>query len=228
MIRELESILEERGFDSEVRRLIRNSRICIVDDMIDELRGMTEGLEKEGFSNIVEKKEVLSVHELLEGNFDIIILDLAGIAEKISKDDGIGVLDRIKEAEPALPILVVSGSLTKPELAKKLSKADLIRDKPVKSSDIARDVEDLLKPQFDKFWGALVILKELKRLHPEFGKNLNWRDRISLFFHKKSIVNKIKNKDYTIGKNIIKIALVTTKLGSMAFRIARISKGFGG
>lgn len=227
MLKELEKDLEERGFSPSVRKAIHNAKICIIDDEIEDLTSFTEGLSKEGFTNLTKLPQVDSVSNILDQAYDLLILDIAGIAQSIAADDGIGVIAQIKRADPALPILVVSGSTTSPELAKTLSQADLIRTKPVLSADLAGDVEDLLKYHTDHFWGALAVLKEMARLHASIADNLAMWDRFSLFLLRRTIAGKIKRADSSLKTQLSKVASITTKLGSAAVRIVRIVNALG-
>ena len=151
----LENQLDQRGYSQEVRVAIRNARICIIDDRIDDLRGVVSGLKNEGFTNIVEVEQVNSIEELLEKRYDLVVLDLRGVAVQISSADGYGVLQHLKSAQPALPVLVLTGSTTPPDKVNVIALADLIRSKPVKALELVSDVEQLLRPYKDQHWAAL-------------------------------------------------------------------------
>lgn len=227
MLKELEIELEQRGFSPEVRKAIRNAKICIIDDKIEDLKSLTDGLKKEGFTNIVEKKTIKSITDIVNEAYDLLILDLAGIAEDICNDDGIGAFAAIKEADPVLPVLIVSGSTITPDMAKVLSKAELIRTKPVLSADLALDVDNLLKIHKDEFWGALAILKEIHRLHADISRKLGRIERLKLWLLQYRITGKLKNVDPSITDQLLKSANILTKLGSIALRASRIAKGLG-
>lgn len=225
MFKEIERELDKRGFSLKTRNAIRNSKICIIDDKIEDLRSLIDGLKKEGFSHLIEKNKITSVNEIVESEYDLIILDLIGVANEISKEDGIGILEELKRKEPSLPILVVSGETTEPVLAKKLSLADSIRSKPVKSADLAADVESLLKYRKDDYWGALSILKELRKLHPELRERLNYIDKFKLYILQKSIKKKIIKADSNIGKKLLSVSKIVYDLGTFTLKIVKIVKG---
>ena len=72
-------------------------RIRIV--LIDDEQGFPLKLfQAEGYA-IEHWEKVVSVSygKLESGFYDIIILDIKGVAEEISKDDGLGVLENIKK-----------------------------------------------------------------------------------------------------------------------------------
>jgi DNA-binding response OmpR family regulator len=227
MLKELEQELSHRGFTADVRKAIRNAKICIIDDQIDHLKSFIEGLRKEGFTNLIEKNHVRSVNELLDGGYDLIVLDLKGVAEDISSDDGIGIIETLKQSDPALPILVISGTTTPPDKAKILSQADLIRTKPVLPADLASDVDDILKTRKDPYWSALTILKELDRIKTDIAPNLNVIDRVKLWWLQRAIIKKIEKHEANIISKVIKLASIVEKLGSITVRIVTIAKGLG-
>lgn len=225
MLKELEKELDVRGYPSEVRRSIRNAKICIIDDKIDDLKSFIDGLKKEGFTNLIEKSHVESINELVENGYELIVLDLKGVAEDISSDDGIGVLEALKQSAPALPILVISGTTTSPDKAKILSQADLIRTKPVLPAELASDVEEILKKRKDPYWSALTILEELEKIWPEIKKNFSYKDKIVLWWLKQSISSSIRNSDENITSKILKLAVIIKKAGTIAIHIYTIAKG---
>ncbi|AQT68844.1 osmolarity response regulator [Anaerohalosphaera lusitana] len=167
MYADLENALKRYGREADLRKAIRNARICIIDDQIDHLKSFVRGLNDEGFTNLVQKTHIESINELLENDYDLIVLDLQGVADGISADDGIGVIASLKESDPAMPILVVSGTNTSPDKSKIINQADLIRIKPVLPGDLASDIEDILKNRKSQYWGALAVLKELHKIKPE-------------------------------------------------------------
>lgn len=225
MIKELEQKLIQRGITPDVRKAIRNAKICIIDNQIDHLKSFLEGLKKEGFTNIVDKNHVESVNGLLDDGYDLIVLDLKGVAEEISSNDGVGVLESLKRSDPALPILVISGTSTPPDRAHILNQADLIRTKPVLPADLASDVEEILKTRKDPYWSALTILKELERIKPNINTDLAFTDKLKLWWLQHRIIKKIDKHGGNIISKVLKVASIVDKLGSIAIRIVTIAKG---
>lgn len=222
MLRDIEKVLLDRGLPEPVRRLIRESKICIIDDKIEDMRSLIDGLKREGFTHLISKQKVQSINELIEGRFDLIILDLKGVAEDLSTHDGVGVLSLIKRADAALPVLVVSGSTLHPTVTKDLIQADLIRSKPVLPADLANDVEELLKSRKEKFWAAYSILKELRTLSPEIIDSIPLKHRIYLWWIKKSIEKSIKKERSNVVSQIIQVAKIVHSLGKHASKIVAI------
>lgn len=188
---------------------------------------MTDSLRREGFDNLKEFEKVPSILDLLDGGYDLIVLDLGGVAGDLSKDDGYGVLDKLKTSEPFLPILVITGGTTPPDKIEIANKADLFRSKPVLPAELAEDVELILRYRKNEFWAGLEILMELNKLNEDIKKNLPWIDKIFLHFHKNSIVKKIINEEKDVVAKIIKVASITSKLGKVALKINKLSTGIG-
>lgn len=227
MLKELERELDGRGYDAGLRRAIRNAKICIIDDQIEHLESFISGLRNEGFSNLIEKSHVASINELIEGNYELIVLDLQGVAEDISANDGIGVIEALKQSDPALPILVVSGTQTTPDKASIVNQADLVRIKPVLPGDLASDIEEILKFRKDQYWGALAVLKELHRVKPDIVHDLKFVQQVKLWWLQRAITKKIKKHEGNVISKVLKIASIVDKFGSATLRIVAIAKGLG-
>ncbi len=221
-LRAIESQLEDIGTSPEVRAAIRNSKICIVDDRIDDLKGLTEGLRAEGFSNLVELSELTSVDDVLSKGFDLVIMDLTGVATRISAADGFGVLDHLKSVRPGLPVLVVTGTSTPGNQISTLAKADLIRSKPVLPVELASDVDLLLKPYKDPLWTALEVLKELRRLDGQIRSELPWLDRFVIRWRRRRIEQRLVGRSAHVRNDLVSITKVVAQLGSASLRIVAL------
>lgn len=219
--------LETKGLSAETREKIRSSKICIIDDKIEDLQGMTSALRREGYNNLIELEEVPSINELLNCHYDLIILDLGGVAESLSKDDGYGVLQNLKISDPYLPVLVVTGSTTPPEKVNIINQADLIRSKPVLPADLSSDVELILIHKKNEFWAGLELLSALNAIQDEIRKKIPLISKIVLHYHKKSIAKKILNDENDIVSTIFKVAKITSNLGKIALKINKIATGIG-
>jgi hypothetical protein len=87
--------------------LKRNIKIIVVDDDdIFPVNGFNEfGYKIDRWEKLDERK----LKRLKDGEFDIIILDIIGIAKDISENDGLGVLKDIKANNPSQVIVAYSG-----------------------------------------------------------------------------------------------------------------------
>src|ERR1041385_4826910 len=85
----------------------KKARIVVIDD--DESAFPYELLQKEGY-NVSYWPRIEKLKELESGEYDLIILDIAGVTDKtISLTDGAGVLMHLKRRNPAQLIIAYSG-----------------------------------------------------------------------------------------------------------------------
>lgn len=88
----------------EFDELKKRTRIVVIDD---EDNFPVKLFQNEGYS--IDKWDTVSDYGKLESGFyDIIVLDIKGVALHISEDDGLGVLESIKENNPAQIIIAYS------------------------------------------------------------------------------------------------------------------------
>lgn len=222
-LREIELDLQARGMSDEVRRNIRNLKICIIDDKNEDLMSLLDGLKREGFANIETLSKVNSINDLLQKKYDLIILDLNDVAQDISSDDGIGVLRSLKSKEPNLPILIVTGQMTDPEDNLILNKADLVRKKPIYASDLSDDIDTIMKIYKDRFWASLAILKELNEIDDDLKSELNFWAKIKLSWYKRRLESNLINKDNDVLRKIEKIVSIIRLAGTVGSKIISLS-----
>lgn len=222
MYAELRSKLEEKGLPPAVRNAIRRAKVLIIDDHIDDLQSMIDGLRNEGFTHLLQKQSVNSVNEILEESPDLIVLDLRGVAQSISSRDGIGILAKLKAAKPDLLILVVSGSTTSPEEAPEVSLADAIRAKPILPADLASEVDDLLKLRRDRFWAAFAVLEELAKTHPQVSGKLGLVNGFRMRYLRWRVERAIQKDDLSVIKHLSTIASIVEPFGAAASSILGI------
>ena len=218
----LEDVLINRGFSESTRRAIRNAKICIIDDKVDDLKSVVESLNSEGFTNLVEISQVESANEIVSAGYDLIVLDLSGVAKSRYADDGIGLLEHLKLDAPNVPIMVVSGSRPSHHKAPILAKADLHLTKPVKPSDLAMDAESLLKFRKDPYWGALATLKELKAISPSISERLSWVQQLRLWWLKRTLEKSITDGSESIVKTLGVVAKIVGPLGTIALKVVQL------
>lgn len=227
-LRAIEKQLESRGYSEDVREAIRNARICIVDDRIEDLKSLTQSLRAEGFNNLLEFSRVGSVDDLIARRFDLVILDLTGVAAEISTDDGIGVLEHLKTTQPTLPVLVVTGTTTPPSKVATVNRADLIRSKPVKALELVSDVEQLLRPYKDQYWAAFEMLKELRRVDSDLQGELSLTQRGWLWWRRRQLSKRLVSQEGSTVDAIVSIGSLVKDTGTTALKIVAIAKKFTG
>jgi len=226
-LKKIEIDLHDSGLSETVRQEIRKSRICIIDNAIDDLKSLHDNLKKEGFNNIEKLKSAPPINKILSSHYDLIILDLNDVANEITEEDGIGVLKMLKERQPSLPILVVTGQRISPDDHPALNNADLIRKKPILAADLASDVETILKFSRDRFWGAISILRELNKVDIELKKEIGFFKRWQLHRVRKSIEKKLAHREEDIIDKINKLASILKNVGTLTHRIVQISTLIG-
>ncbi|MEA3425909.1 MAG: response regulator [Bacteroidota bacterium] len=225
-LKKIEIELHDSGIPEHIRRSIRNSKICIIDNQLEDLKSFHDGLRREGFSNLEKFKAAPTVNQILSNKYDLIVLDLNDVATEITKDDGIGLLKLIKDREPSLPVLVVTGQFISPDVQNIISKADLLRKKPVLASDLANDVDTLMKIRKDKFWASLELLKELNRIDISLSQELSLLNRIKLHFNRKSLEKKLLKREEDIIDKLIAIFKLIKSTTSATNSILKLTNHF--
>ncbi|MGY6630090.1 MAG: response regulator [Wenzhouxiangella sp.] len=221
-LRDLEEVLRKKPVDRESDKRIRGSKIAIIDDEADALKSMINGVRREGFTNIEIITSVHSVYDLLNKDFDLIVLDLKGVASKQFKDDGVTVLSEIKNRAPEIPVLVLSGSTLSPNLSYELSRADRILTKPIRPGNLAAEIRETLMPQKDIYWATFKLLKELENLSEHSAFSPTFVDRVVLTFSRKRLESMIVNQSMSTSP-ICRIKKIVRKYGEPALFAFQIS-----
>jgi len=192
--------------------LKRRAKIVVIDD---EDSFPVALFRAEGYS-IDKWEKVLDYGKLESGYYDIIVLDIKGVAQHISSDDGLGVLESIKRNNPSQIIIAYS------QHSFDLSKAnfwELADEKIAKPSDFLKMkniIDNLINTQFkpERYINNLhLLLKknniselEIKRLDNEISKiiktkeNPNWQKTLAFIDSKTELVKQI----IAIGNTILK------------------------
>lgn len=223
-LNKIEFKLLEKGIEDSIRSEIRKSKIIIIDDKIEDLKSIVDALNREGFNNLQKKKICPPVNDLLNANYDLIILDLNDVATELSNSDGLGILELIKESRPFQPILVVTGQKIDAEKSSIISKADLVSKKPVKGSDLANDVERVLISTKERFWASLSILRELNNIDIEIKKKLSTIDKLRLWYNRKQLEKRLENNDDKVLNNIENISKIVKHLSTITAKIVYLYK----
>jgi len=225
-IKKLGIELHDIGLSEHISRNIRTSKICIIDNEIDVLKSLHDGLKKEGFSNLNKFKKSPSINDIITQHYDIILLDLNDVANEITEMDGLGVLQLLKQRNPSLPVLVITGQNPSPENRDIINLADLVRKKPVLASDLANDVDTILRYYHDKFWASLLLLKELNKIDIELRRELSFFKRLILHRLRKSLEEKLTKKEPDIITKLEKILKLLKLAKSSSSSIIKLSENF--
>jgi len=191
-------------------------RIRIV--LIDDEKGFPLKLfQAEGYA-IEHWEKVVSVSygKLESGFYDIIILDIKGVAEEISKEDGLGVLENIKKKNPAQIIIAFSQHSYDLDKTKFFMQADEYIAKPSDFLSIKNSIDNLIVTKFNpsRYIESLHQLlkingldkKEIKKLDTNIYKTIkkgnspNWKE---IFEFSKTNSDLLKQV-ITLGNTILK------------------------
>jgi two-component system, OmpR family, response regulator len=116
-------------------------RILLIEDDLNIASFITKGLKQEGYS-IVHESDGISGYDLAsEGNFDLVIIDIM-----LPGMNGISIIERLRNRNNKIPVLVVSAKRTVDERVKGLmTGADDYLVKPFAFSELVARIQALLR-----------------------------------------------------------------------------------
>jgi DNA-binding NtrC family response regulator len=116
------------------------ARILVVDDVQEAVDAIRKILEKRGHDILGYTDEVAAIDHVTNDPVDLAILDI-----KLKKIDGVEVLGRLKEVQPDLKTIMLTGYPTHAsvEEAMRLG-ANAYCTKPIDRGDLERKVDDVL------------------------------------------------------------------------------------
>lgn len=115
-------------------------RILVIEDDPDVLSIIVKHLEHEGYQVITATDGMEGLKRLRSNGFDLVITDI--VMPYVS---GTGVVSALKESDPRIPVIAITGYGEVPEAVAMEKKADLVLSKPVKMSELKDHVSRLLK-----------------------------------------------------------------------------------
>lgn len=191
--------------------LKKRARILVIDD--EECSFPFDLLRKEGYS-IDHWTEVKNLRDLEEGLYDIIILDITGVAKKYDKNDGLGILEHLKDVNPSQIIVAFSGQTFDLSKNRFWKLADDALAKPVDVTKCKRLLDTMIekKMTIEHYWQGLVSIlknegvkeKEIKKIEKKLveafkqGKNANIREIFRSVIEKAETISKL----FLIGTKI--------------------------
>jgi hypothetical protein len=181
---------------NDFEEIKKRTRIVVIDD---ENSFPVSIFENEGYS--INKWDSVKDYQKLESGFyDIIVLDIKGVAEHISEDDGIGVLVDLKEKNPSQIIISFSQHSYDLNKVKFFQLADDNITKPSDYLKIKRTIDNLISTKFkpDRYINALEKLlktnnlseKDIKKVNNEISKAITKKEKPDLSKTLSSINNK--------------------------------------
>ena len=168
-----------------LEELRKRARILVVDD--DENSFPVELLKKEGYA-IDYWPKIESLSKLERGDYDIIILDIGGVAKEYSSEDGLGVLEHLKEVNPSQIVVAFSGQSFDLSKNRFWQLADDSLSKPVDATKCKRMIDNLLqtKMTLHNYWQAAVQILKAEGVSDDKIKNLE-----------KKVVDTLQRKEKT-------------------------------
>jgi len=127
----------------------QNKTVLLVDDDADFLLQQQVQLQGAGFSVLTAEDLEEAMQRVDEGAVDVAVIDL--MMEHM--DDGFVLCHRIKKVRPSLPVILVTAVASETGLVfdaatdeeRSWVKADALLTKPVRSEQLQREIERLLK-----------------------------------------------------------------------------------
>ena len=164
--------------------LRKRVKIVVIDD--DENAFPTRILQDEGYT-IEHWPEVKSLDRLERGDFDIIVLDIAGVAGRFAPDDGLGILDHLKRHNPAQIIVAFSGQSFDLSKQRFFDMADDVLPKPVNALKCKQILDQLIEAKFtvEHMWNSVVVImrrenvpqKAIDKLEQSIAKAISKGDK---------------------------------------------------
>lgn len=149
-------ILSDVVTTPDVMHLRRTARILVIDDDRDAFP--IDLLKREGYS-IDHWPLVTELRRLEQGDFDVIFLDIHGVAANLGQADGIGILGAIKRTNPHQIVVAFSGQsfdLSKMDFWKG---ADAGLKKPVDFLTAKETIDRMLsKLTVEHYWKSICAL----------------------------------------------------------------------
>ena len=146
------------GFDE----LKRRTRILVIDN---EKTFPTELFTSNGYF-IEQWEKVKDLNKLLRGEYDIIVLDIMGVAKEYSEEDGLGILEAIKKENPSQIIIAYSGGSFDISKQRFWDLADEKIAKPADFLKIKGTVDNLIKKKFtpERYIDSLITLLQTQNI----------------------------------------------------------------
>ena len=83
-------------------------KILIVDDELDLAATLVERLDIRGFGATAVETGDAAIEQVRQNRFDVVVLDI-----KLKGEDGVDVMKRIKQINAKLPVILLTGHMSK-------------------------------------------------------------------------------------------------------------------
>ena len=113
--------------------------ILVVEDDPDVLSAIVKNLDHAGYRIITANDGMEGLKKIKSGGYDLVITDI--VMPYVS---GTGVVSALKESNPHIPVIAITGYGEIPETMAVEQKADFVLSKPVRMSDLKERIVRLL------------------------------------------------------------------------------------
>lgn len=132
----------------------KRAQLLVIDDHAVPFMKL---FERDGY-HLQRWTKIESLSDLTERRFDLILLDLHGVAIKDSPEQqGLGVLKHVKETDPTQLVIAYSAQDWSPSASEFFAKADAVLDKTAQYVDYKATVDRLLKRRFSEGYFLAVM-----------------------------------------------------------------------
>ncbi|MFH1256660.1 MAG: response regulator [Candidatus Diapherotrites archaeon] len=90
------------------------TKVMIIDDDKEWAADTAEYLRKQGLEVVTQTDSSKGIKKVIHEFFDVLVIDYKLVNDK-NKDDGVGVIDKIRQSNLLVPIIFCSGQLEKSE-----------------------------------------------------------------------------------------------------------------
>jgi DNA-binding response OmpR family regulator len=143
----------------DLAKIRKRARILVIDDKADAFP--VDAMKQRGY-NVDYWPDITAecLHRLEKGDYDIIILDIRGVGTQISREEGFGVLKRLKDVNPALTVVAFSGASFDIGESEFFKLADDVLQKPADLFTCEDKINALLANSFGflQLWEAVDVL----------------------------------------------------------------------
>jgi CheY-like chemotaxis protein len=188
----------------------RRARILVIDD--NEKAFPVELLRKEGY-NVEYWQTIAKLKDLAPGEYDVIVLDIVGVAQSLSEEDGLGVLEYLKKTNPAQLVIAYSGKKYDLSQGKFWRLADDFLGKPSDLLTCKDKIDSLLKAYFTplRYWTEIERILKDTGISDSHLKKME-RTMLSGITKGKAPPPRVISSYVTIGEDSLEIVNVLLKI----------------
>lgn len=118
----------------------RRKTILVIEDDPDVRSMLVKHLKHQGFDVVTAKDGMEGLKKIKAGGYDLVITDI--VMPYVS---GTGLVTALKESNPHIPVIAMTGYGQEPEAVATEKKADLVLSKPVMMSELKDHIARLLR-----------------------------------------------------------------------------------